>query len=165
MAAEKKLKVPRFCACGCGVSIDHMSAHAIWSPPCAKIQAYKRQSELRLNNAATTRTKRMERHVYRHPGEEREPNVVRCRLCADIPDARSPLRREYGANGVTYPVGVAMNGRWECVECHEPWAPAPPVEREEFGVRSSGGMAARYGDIYGDEFLVRTTKKGSKSNQ
>jgi hypothetical protein len=136
-----------------------MAGHAKKLPGCAKRDAARRQAERRKMGCVMTRTERMDRMVYRAPGEERSPNVVKCGLCADIPHARSPQRREYSSNGVTKPVGVAINGRWECLECHQPWAPEPPVPRPDAGVRSSGGMAARYGDVFGDEFLKKTTKR------
>lgn len=167
MAAQP---IGRFCECGCGQSIDHMSPHARFLPPCKRVHALKMQRSYDKQRSERRRRKRVE---MRQRGEAQAPDRPRqaaarkstaradhpvysesqsgipdkprgrmkCQVCCDMQDARVPERKDGLGRSVVGPDG-------KCRGCGDGWAPTAPLERCET-LRSSAGMAVREGALHG----------------
>lgn len=164
MAAQP---IGRYCACGCAQSIDHMRRDAKWLPGHNRAVALERQRE--YDKQRTTRKRptpsvlrqraarkalcRLDHNVYsaERNGLPPPPRQKICGVCCGMPWARLPARFPDSTSVEKDPVA---GDNLLCRGCGESYSPEPKPEPAET-LRSSGGMAARLGELHG-----YTTERG-----
>ena len=149
MAAEQ-IPGGRWCACGCGSSLEGFPRQQRRMPGC---QAAHRKA---YRNKRSHKPKGERRHARpSFLGDESPRPQKPCPVCAGMPWARTPERwREDDLEHLGDPV-VGDNGL--CAGCGDEYAPEPPPPRGEALV-SSAGTAARHGALYGVDLRMKESR-------
>lgn len=156
--------IGRFCACGCGASIDDRPTNSIRTREC---QAHH-DNQQRKERWARGGDEALRKHRKSpHPGRFRIRHRIMiseapprrqkpCKVCAGMPWARLPERVTEGHSG--FPGDPVTGDNGLCRGCGEPFAPEPPPEREPT-LGSSAGVAIRAAATHGYVF-----ERGMKVN-
>ena len=155
--------VGRYCACSCGASIDHRPIYAKYTVECAARQRVLRDRHrvwaCKPSTAVTPRRDPLD--------PPREPNLMMCKRCCDIPWARAPRREAdtpQGQGNFSGVVGFEMCGRWLCKGCGEVYAPEAKPENCVV-LSSSAGMTERAAQFHGIRLCATTLKKKEKGEK
>ncbi len=157
--------VARFCACGCGQSLDGMRRDALRTRACQKLheRAQSRTPEAaerrRQNQAKVQNQGRKRACAHDNPGHYVHTDPVyiptkRCQYCANIPDART-IDRVINDNAlvITFvarvPPGYSDRPNLPCcVGCGERYGADTPIARGSY-LRSSASTCAKAGELWG----------------
>lgn len=133
----------RECECGCAQSIAHLHVNTRFHPACSARRSLERKrAERKLRLARPARNYVRKEHAERPP---RDPRVVQCGTCCDLPWARSERRLDHDLN----PIGIrGPDGVVRCRECGASYEAEPAPERGSV-IHSSAGTAVRSGALYG----------------
>lgn len=151
--------------CACGADISHMrkpakrciacrqvverEAKRRWSAGRGANRKRDRKAEWKLIKERTCSLAPMARLVREVGDPVPNPRQEFCLVCCGMPWARVDDRLCDGRDGYEKP--VSENGI--CRGCGEPWGPEPAINLGSV-LRSSSGMVAAHGQLFGDSVSV-----------
>jgi hypothetical protein len=148
----------RLCRCGCGRPVDPSRRACRYTRECSERVRAETQ---RAHNANRDRSNATCKRYRERRAAEREKlgalalvegrkSARICPVCCGMPWARLTERLTTDGSGFW---GAVSHDGVTCRGCGEPYAPEPPVTAEAT-IGSSGGTAARHGELFGTDYFV-----------